>query len=332
MMNFLNHCYLLTIFSCVYCFADSNTSESTLASQLEQSNQNFRQVYKDAKAAALKKVGPIIIAKGDFLVLYYQAQRTEVKYIPKIYHQLKVVDHITLMLYVLLSTYEKETAFTPNQIRELEGIKHGIDKIKTSLQNTAMDPALVEMQEKSLVSTANYIDQLLVQKKIIQIQNDSFFRDIAPMLLENASEAAYFQLDALHEQVQTWKKQIPTDEWNRLAAIIMGPSMPRIGEVTMQYFSRLTGKPLEIMRTNYSWINSVKYPIDDNQPSKRGRRIVYAENISSETDALDLLATHIIDEEIGSAFFDDEMRMHCDLLSEAASKRLEEKCDREHNY
>lgn len=150
------------------------------------------------------------------------------------------------------------------------------------------------------------------------------------MLLEVASEASYFQLDALHEQVQIWKKQIPTDDWNQLAAVIMGPSMPRIGEVTMQYFSRLTGKPLEVINTNYPWINSANYPKDDVQPSKKGRRLVYAENIALEKDALDLLATHIIDEDIGSAFFNDKMRMHCDLLSEAASKRLEEKCDKEH--
>jgi hypothetical protein len=318
----MKNIFLLLIFSSVHCFAE--------IPELEQTNQNFRTVYKDVKAKALKKVGPIIISKGDFLVLLYKGQRTEVQYIPSQYHQLKAVDHIPLMLYVLLSTYDNETPFTDNQRKELEKIGQRVKNIEVSLQKMAMEPSLIEIQSQCLIKTSNYLQQLVLEGKINQIQNDSFFREISPLLLAIASEATFFQLDALHEQVQKWKKQIPADDWNRLAAIVMGPSMPRIGEVTMQYFSRLTGKPLEVLKGNYPWINSVNYLKDDIQPSKRGRRIVYAENVASEESALDLLATHIIDEEIGKAFFDDKMRMHCDLLSEAASKRLTEKCDREH--
>lgn len=128
--------------------------------------------------------------------------------------------------------------------------------------------------------------------------------------------------------MQSWKAQIPEEDWNRLAVVVTGASMPRIGEVTMQYFARLTGKPMEILGAkNYPWINGVNYPTDDVTPAKRNRRLVYAENIFTEDAALNLLATTIIDEEIGKAFFDDNMRMHCDLLAESASKRLKEKCD-----
>jgi hypothetical protein len=288
---------------------------------LEQSNSNFRKVYQEAKESALKTVGPIIIAKGDFVVLLYNGQRTEVQYIPQMYHQLKAVDHIPLMLYILLLPYEEGSLLTQAQKADLQEI---LDKVVVLRGSLTPDPQLAEIQESCLAATATFLEELLVCDKVNKEQHAQFFREIAPILLANAQEAAFLQLDALHHQVQSWKSQIPEEEWNRLAAIVMGPSMPRIGEVTMQYFSRLTGKSLEVLGAkSYAWLNSKLHV----KPSKQHRKLVYAENIATEEDALNLLATHIMDEGIGKAFFDDNMRMHCDLLAEAASRRLEEKCD-----
>lgn len=313
---------LLGILLCSTIYAQDNAKDSSL----EQSNQNFRLRYQQAKEVALSSVGPIIIAKGDDLILLYNQQRTEVHYMPKMYHQLKAVDHIPLMLYVLLTTYTDNHPYTADQKAELEEILHTVEAI-------SKEPSLDEMQKTCLIRTSKFLQQLLDQGLLSKEQNASFFRELAPVLLENAKEAAFLQLDALHQLVQTWKKQIPTEDWNRLAVVVTGASMPRIGEVTMQYFARLTGKQMEILGAkNYPWITQVNYPKSDVTPSKQHRRLVYAENIFTEEGAINLLATTIIDEEIGKAFFDDNMRMHCDLLAESASKRLQEKCDQKHEH
>ena len=41
-----------------------------------------------------------------------------------------------------------------------------------------------------------------------------------------------------------------------------------------------------------------------------------------EPQALDLLGTHLLDGSVGEAFFGDYMRMHRDLLGDAASQYL----------
>jgi hypothetical protein len=76
--------------------------------------------------------------------------------------------------------------------------------------------------------------------------------------------------------------------------------MPREDLVVTQYFLRLLHEP------------------------KEGRRVVYAESMWEEPKALDLLGTHLLDGSVGDAFFGDYMRMHRDLLGDAAKAYLRE--------
>jgi len=105
-------------------------------------------------------------------------------------------------------------------------------------------------------------------------------------------------LDATHAQVSAWRRGLSPQQWNQLHVLIVGPHMPREGLVVMQYFLRLLHEPRE------------------------GRRVVYAESLWEEPQALDLLGTHLLDGSVGEAFFGDYMRMHRDLLGDVASQYL----------
>jgi hypothetical protein len=118
---------------------------------------------------------------------------------------------------------------------------------------------------------------------------------MTPVLLENVDEAARVELDALHSHVSEWRHQMTPEEWKALHVVVMGAHMPRDEEITMQYFERLLGEPIQ------------------------GHRIIFAEGLWEEPRALDLLGTHLVDGSTGAAFFGEFMRMHRDLLSDAAS-------------
>ncbi|MBZ5621274.1 MAG: hypothetical protein LAQ69_21480 [Acidobacteriia bacterium] len=106
------------------------------------------------------------------------------------------------------------------------------------------------------------------------------------------------QLDATHARVSAWRRDLSPQEWNQLHVLIIGPHMPRENLVVTQYFLRLLHEPRE------------------------GRRVVYAESLWEEPQALDLLGAHLLDGGVGEAFFGDYMRMHRDLLGDAASRYL----------
>jgi hypothetical protein len=56
------------------------------------------------------------------------------------------------------------------------------------------------------------------------------------------------------------------------------------------------------------------------QKTALGHRIIFAEGLWEKPRALDLLSTHLVDGSAGAAFFGEFMRMHRDLLSDAAKK------------
>jgi hypothetical protein len=80
--------------------------------------------------------------------------------------------------------------------------------------------------------------------------------------------------------------------------LIAGPYMSREDLVVRQYFLRLLHEPRE------------------------GRRVVYAESRWEQPQALDLLGTHLLDGSVGEPFFGDYLRMHRDLLGDAAKQYL----------
>ena len=121
---------------------------------------------------------------------------------------------------------------------------------------------------------------------------------MAPLVMENVTDATRAQLDATHAQVSKWRGELSAEEWQQLHVLIIGPHMPRENLVVTQYFLRLLHEPRE------------------------GRRVVYAESLWEEPKALDLLGTHLLDGSVGEAFFGDYMRMHRDLLGDAASQYL----------
>jgi len=76
----------------------------------------------------------------------------------------------------------------------------------------------------------------------------------------------------------------------------VGSQMPRRGNLDVQYFAHLLGLKGE------------------------GPRLTYAEALWEEPAALRLLATRLVDKEVGRMFFDDDQRMFRDLLADAAAE------------
>jgi hypothetical protein len=150
----------------------------------------------------------------------------------------------------------------------------------------------------------------------------AFTRGMAPLVMQNVTEATVAQLDAIHAQVSAWRHDLSPQEWDRLHVVIIGPHVLREDLVVMQYFLRLLHEP------------------------KEGHPVVYAESLCQEPQALDLLGTsafrmespsfiswqepqaldllgtRLLDGDVGEAFFGDYMRMHRDLLGDAAKQYL----------
>lgn len=256
-------------------------------------NNAFRAEYTRAKTEALSKIGPLIIVEGNNVVLVRNGKRTEAQIQPPIYQSLKAVAHIPFAVFLMFDQSDFGQ-LTEARVAELRDYRKLIVNAQSSLSDREFSDVQLQRQQKIINDSLAFLDAAIQNRQVEKTALDDFARQMTPVLLENVDEAARVELDALHSHVSEWRHQMTPDEWNALHVVVMGAHMPRDEEITMQYFERLFDEPIE------------------------GRRIIFAEGLWEEPRALDLLGTHLVDGSAGAAFFGEFMRMHRDLLSDAA--------------
>jgi hypothetical protein len=259
-------------------------------------NNAFRAAYAGAKTRVLAGLGPTLIVNGDNFSLLRDGRRVEANVGTSIYDPVKTIAHIPLAIYVTLTP--GDGALDEDRLKTLAGLRELIPPAAASLDTLQLPAATLARQKQIVSASLAFLDEALAQRKAPRAKLLAFTRGMAPLVTQNVVEAARAQLDAIHKQVSAWRRDLSASEWEQLRVVIIGPHMPREDLVVTQYFLRLLHEP------------------------KEGRRVVYAESQWEEAKALDLFGTHLLDGGIGEAFFGDYMRMHRDLLGDAAKRYL----------
>jgi len=259
-------------------------------------NNAFRAAYADAKRRVLASSGPTLIVNGDNFALLRDGRRVEANVGTPIYDPLKTIAHVPLAIYVTLTP--GEGAIDGDRLKTLTGLRELIPPAEQSLDTLKLPAATLARQKQIVAASLDFLDDVAGRRNFARPALLAFTRRMAPLVMQNVAEATRAQLDATHAQVSAWRRDLSLQEWSQLHVVIIGPHMPREDLVVMQYFLRLLHELRE------------------------GRRVVYAESLWQEPQALDLLGTHLLDGDVGEAFFGDDMRMHRDLLGDAAKQYL----------
>ena len=259
-------------------------------------NNAMRAEYGRAKTQALSKIGPLIFIEGTNAVLVQNGTRTEAEIPPPIYQALKAVAHIPFAVFLMFAQSDFQP-LSDARISELRDYRKLIVDAAKTLRR--FSDAQLQRQQEIIGESLAFLDDAIEKRHVTKQQLDDFARKMSPILLANVDEATKAEIDSLHSHVMEWRHKLSQDEWQKLHVLIMSAHMPRDRELTVQYFERALNEPFE------------------------GRRIVYAEGLYEEPKAMDLLGTHIVDGRAGEAFFGDFMRMHRDLLSDAAAAYIQ---------
>ncbi len=263
-------------------------------------NNAFRAAYSDAKTRALASAsaaGPTLIVSGNNLsMLMSDGRRLEANSGVPIYDPVKTIAHIPLAIYVTLTP--GDGAIEEARLATLAGLRELIPAAEASLDALHLSDATLARQKRIVTACLALLDEVAGSRELTRTALLTFTQAMSPLVMENVAEATRAQLDAIHTQVSAWRRDMSPLDWNRLHVLISGPHMPRQDSVVTQYFLRLL------------------------RESGEGRSVVYAESVWEEKKALDLLGTHLLDGSVGEAFFGDYMRMHRDLLGDAAREYL----------
>jgi hypothetical protein len=259
-------------------------------------NGAFRAAYARTRKEQVAATDPILLEAAGRLMLVHNGKRTEVDYMPKQYHELKAVSHIPLALHVMLLG---KSDLDDDQLAALAAYRAKVVAAEKTLKERGFEPALLEKLEKMIADSVAFLDRVYKDRKVAAEALTAFSREMGKQQEPLITTAAQVQLDALDGQVKKFRKELTDDEWKRLKVVVVGSAMPRKEHLAVQYFARLLGVPGE------------------------GPRIIYAEGLWDDDKALALLGTHVLDGQIGAAFFNDDRRMMRDLLGDAAREYLD---------
>lgn len=264
---------------------------------LEKLNQQFRGAYNRAVAAELARTQPIILDDQERIVLLNGKDRAEADIVPAIYSHLKAIAHLPLGIYALVAL-SSDGVVPAEKLADLEKMRVTMVAVRESLSKRGFDAAQLERQQKIMTASLDFVDKVLKEKKVAQADLDQFARAMGPLVLANATDAAAAQIEVYQKVLSQWRKQLTAEQWRRLKVVVIGSQMPRKGNLAVQYFAKLLGV------------------------SGEGERIVYAESLWEEKQALSLLGKYQLDRKAGVAFFDEPDRLARDLLADAAAEYL----------
>ncbi|MFN2546710.1 MAG: hypothetical protein ABR567_04710 [Myxococcales bacterium] len=155
------------------------------ADPLAQLNQIARGSYAQAKARALAEAGPVLYVGTDRLALLSGGARSEASIIPAGHHELKAIDHVALGLHAAPRSAELRAA---------------IEAALTWLPQAGLTPEQLARSRQILGSALGVV----VGSQPLEVWE----REVGPLLLANARDAARSQLDLVHRAVIAFRAQL----------------------------------------------------------------------------------------------------------------------------
>ncbi len=292
--GFLSIAFLAMFFSGV-----ANSQErATSSDSIKDLNMLFRREYAEARTSQLASASPVIIVRGDYLVMLRGGKRSKGSSVHANYHDLKTMSHGPLALFCILNNC-LDKPLTAAHSEKLKILRTSLAEVASDLEVAFEDPRQRSRQQKLVHACTTLIDSILRNGKCSSQELGKLVDGMRPSIVQNAAEAARMRIDNYHAQMQRWRREVTDDEWRNLYVIIPGAAMPRNNSLAVGYFAKLFEQEGE------------------------GNRVIYAESQFEESEALKLLGTHLLDGRIGTVFFDDSSRMKRDLLGPFANAYLD---------
>lgn len=274
-------------------------ADDTAGAELGRFNQAMRDIYADSRARLLAETRPIIVVGFDELTLMRDSGSESAPYTPALYHKLKSVSHVVLGMIGAVTPWPRPGDNATRWRDSFATIRERSAALAARLEGLDLDAETTARQARILDATTRYIDGALARGTPDRDAFAAYLAAIKPDWLANAGDAARAQLEAMHAVVSRWRETLSPAAWERLRVVVLGPRMPRAGNLQTAYFARLLG--------------------DD----AVGTRIIYAENVFTSEPALDLMGVIVMDRHLSGLVFGDRMRMDRDLLGNAAATILD---------
>jgi hypothetical protein len=266
-----------------------------IAGPLHGANESFHQAYAHARDHA-EDQSPVFVVMPELLVLVRGPARHEARYTSPAFHMLKAAAHAPIGLYALL---HKPTTKVPGpRVLALRTHLQASLVTRWELYERAFadEPEARSDVRATLERSLGLIDTLAVDAPAAEKSLAAFATDVGPLLQKLIAHATRIQLTTLHACVEELSARLSPEERRTLQVVVTGDHQARARNLGMQYFQAR---------------------LEDTEA-----RVVYAEGITDEKEALALIGSRRLDMTLARAFFGVPRRLQRDVLGDAVRDRL----------
>lgn len=279
-------------------------------------DQLFMDSYFIRRSTVMGLTSPFVVVSGSDLILHRKGGTEKARVIPNVYHALKDVAHVPFAIYLQLSFVAGlGSDLSEEQLNEMTLFRTRIEAARSTLSTGDFTPTELSRQKQILDSSDSIVLATLRDKRVDKASLSSFAKNMGPLMLLNAWDAACAQIQGTHSQMMKWKETMTSDEWKRLVVVNRARHQARYRNAATQYFHWLLGGD------SPSWC----YPGES-------MRVIYAESLGPQEDSSDELGTIIVDADASTAFFADPWRLSEDILSDGAAACIKQLPDADRLY
>jgi hypothetical protein len=271
-----------------------------LAAALDAVNEQFHEAYDAAKTEA-KHERPVIVLLADTLVVFRRGVRTELRYTPDAFVTLKSISHAPVSLYAELQQGRGPEEVSQESRQRLDKLQQLVLHTRTKFEADAERVGLSEQASRDVGEVLQSCEKMLAlaARGTSREGLERFANAIGPVLKRLMHEATRLQLESLHACVERALEPMTAEERAGLHVVVTGDHQARTRSLGMQYF-RLRLR----------------------EPEDTEERVAYAEGVTDEQEAFELVGTRRLDHAVAAAFFRDRKRLQRDLLGDSAAELL----------
>ena len=269
-------------------------SEQSLFEDINQINLDL---YAKSRELDFQNLTYLMI-NGDNPKLYINGILVDCQFnmtINTTYDTLKEISHLSLSI---ISQFGNrcDHDLSNQQIFDFKLLKSKMYTMSAGILTEPSIPDKIRLNQIIFVNESIKIVQNMLEKKKFDSSDlRSYVAMAKPILNENIYHAALSQLLDMNDLMKNWIKKYHDVNWDKIYVLLCNSHMPRDKHIFVQFFQNLLSVGLE------------------------GDRLVFAETGDDEV-CRNLLKTHITDKLIGINLFNEPMRMHRDLLADAAEQ------------
>ena len=238
---------------------------------------------------------PLLIRTGSELVHWHHGRRRSTLLMTDRYDRAKAVNHVPAAMHLALRG-RIGVSLTDAELTLLRELDADVAEAMGHLQ----DP-----EETMLAVCREHLRRILEEGSASVESMTEFAEAVQEPMGAVIGLATRAYLETLHAAVTNWTAGWDDDTWARLLVVICAGHAPRYKESTRTYFQRLLGESHGL-------------------GAKGEERVVYAEGIQTEDDAIQLGAEHLLNLELGLFFMKSSVGLQEDVLGDATRAILDE--------